>query len=192
MRRAQLIEAGLELLGTDSTLSVVAVIAQSGLAPRYFYDEFSSLDALQLAVFDSLVEEAERRALRALERVGMDQKARVRTRAVLDEMLAFIFDDPRRGHVLLIASVGSPILGPRRERELRRLAELMAFHALGSTKSTPRPRPATVSATFAMGGFAEVVASALQNPATINPEQIADDLTALFVECSRVATRLKP
>ena len=57
-RRRRLLTAGLDLLGaapTPGDLTVRAICAQSGLAARYFYENFTDKDAFVSAVFDWVV-----------------------------------------------------------------------------------------------------------------------------------------
>jgi AcrR family transcriptional regulator len=59
-RRAQLIEAGLRLLGAAGgprDLTVRGVCREAGLAARYFYENFADRDALALAVYDDVVQD---------------------------------------------------------------------------------------------------------------------------------------
>src|SRR5256885_16518468 len=52
-RRARLLAAGLDALGTDgyAGATVRGVCARARLTPRYFYESFDDLDALLVAVF---------------------------------------------------------------------------------------------------------------------------------------------
>jgi len=179
-RRTRLIETGLELMGADEPLSVRKVIERSGLAPRYFYDHFPDIDALQVAVFDSLIAEAEQRGL-AVVATG-PKRPRDRIRLVLADMVALMLDDPRKGHVLLIGSLGSEALRVRRAEELRRFAGLLVANSPGSwAGQAPDAQHVRTTALFAMGGFAETVAAALQGDADVDREQLVDDLTELFL-----------
>ncbi|MDT4915325.1 MAG: hypothetical protein QOH89_25 [Pseudonocardiales bacterium] len=62
-RRQRLVDAGLELFGTRGVAAVGIgdICAEAGLIKRYFYENFSSIDDLAVAVFeqitDSLVEQ---------------------------------------------------------------------------------------------------------------------------------------
>ena len=53
-RRARLLAAGLELIGEDgiAAVSVRGVCGRAGLTPRYFYEEFGSVDELARQLFD--------------------------------------------------------------------------------------------------------------------------------------------
>src|SRR5581483_1962254 len=59
-RRARLIGAALDLLGTDGwqATTVRAICARAGLTARYFYESFADRDELLLAVFDEIAQEA--------------------------------------------------------------------------------------------------------------------------------------
>src|SRR5438270_12648428 len=59
-RRERLLEAGLEILGTEGwqAATVRAICKQARLNPRYFYESFSGLDELLVAVFDTIVTDA--------------------------------------------------------------------------------------------------------------------------------------
>ena len=57
-RQSRLLEAGLELLGSDADpaeLTVRGICQQSGVATRYFYESFTDKDEFIGAVFDWVV-----------------------------------------------------------------------------------------------------------------------------------------
>src|ERR1700756_1470513 len=55
-RRERLIEAAIELFGRDGyrTATIESVCRECGLAKRYFYESFSTLEDLLSAVYDHL------------------------------------------------------------------------------------------------------------------------------------------
>jgi AcrR family transcriptional regulator len=76
-RRAQLIEAGLDLLGSDDgdhTLSVRGVCKRAGLATRYFYESFTDRDALIVAVYDHVVQRIATSTLEAVSTAGPGER----------------------------------------------------------------------------------------------------------------------
>lgn len=89
-RRAQLVDAGLELFGTVgfAGTSIRAVLRQSGLAERYFYESFDSLEALLVAVHEQLHEVLVRAVREATDAAGDDVEARTRAglRAFIDTL----------------------------------------------------------------------------------------------------------
>jgi AcrR family transcriptional regulator len=59
LRRAALLDAGLELFGTEgyARTRVKDLCRQAGLTDRYFYESFAGTDELFLAVFDRIIDE---------------------------------------------------------------------------------------------------------------------------------------
>jgi len=106
VRRARLIEGGLEVFGTKgfhgATVREVCVAAH--LTERYFYESFKTLPQLFLAVYAELAEQLMARTLAVVAKaeptpLGMLEPA-------MRVFLAFIRDDPRRGRIMLVDSLG--------------------------------------------------------------------------------------
>ncbi|MGH7750546.1 MAG: TetR family transcriptional regulator, partial [Candidatus Dormibacteria bacterium] len=59
-RRERLLDAGLDLLGTEgwARTTVTAICARARLTERYFYQSFPGREQLLLAVFDRIAGEA--------------------------------------------------------------------------------------------------------------------------------------
>ncbi|HET7735452.1 MAG TPA: hypothetical protein VFK52_05730 [Nocardioidaceae bacterium] len=189
-RRARLLDATLDLLGSREALSVRGVIERSGVAPRYFYEEFDDLGDAQVALFRTLVTEAEHRALAAL--ATAPRRARDRIRAVLSEMVALMLDDPRRGRVLLLESLGSETLGALRAAELRRFAGLLVTHSGAAIDGRETSSSSVVrTAAFAMGGFTETLSEVLQTGGEVDREDLVDDLTELFLGTGWALRRMR-
>ncbi|MCW2755304.1 MAG: hypothetical protein JWQ32_2715 [Marmoricola sp.] len=57
-RRQRLLAAGLELFGTRgvAAVGIVDICAEAGLIKRYFYESFSSIDELAVAVFEQVTD----------------------------------------------------------------------------------------------------------------------------------------
>ena len=112
-RRAQLLEAGTELMGTVGAggMSMRGVCRQAGLTERYFYESFGNLDALTVAVLEAVVLGARDALLAALETAPRERGELIRheVRAFTDYILA----DPRRGRIMLGESATSPALSRR-------------------------------------------------------------------------------
>lgn len=123
-RRRQFIDAGLELLGSDGTaaVSVRAACRTARLTERYFYENFADRDALLLAVYESVAEEARDALVDAV--AAAPQRTEDLVRAAVTAFVELIIDDPRKGTVLLLAPLTDPAL-TRRGSEL-----LPAFTAL--------------------------------------------------------------
>ena len=125
-RRAALLAAGLELLGTRgwAATTVRKVCAEAGLNDRYFYESFPDRDALLLAIIDDQVARGTDVILSAARRAPREPRAR--TRAVVTGILDFLTGDPRRAHILTHAFPASPLLQRRRIEIVRTLAAIFA------------------------------------------------------------------
>lgn len=182
-RRARLLAAGLELMGTRGVAgtTVRGVAEESGLAARYFYESFPNVEALQLAVFEQIAAEAAARSLGALATTPAGTPAR--TRAVLAEMVDLLLEDPRKGRVALIESITSPVLGPRVLEESRRFAGMLAATtSAGDPGVAPEGLPVEVRlrAQFLIGGVAHTLGAALQGDIVVERERLVDVLVDLF------------
>ncbi|QZA08148.1 TetR/AcrR family transcriptional regulator [Mycolicibacter heraklionensis] len=112
-RRAQLIQAGVELLGTGGTAGVTmrAACRDAGLSLRYFYESFADTDELILAVYDQCNAELLARM------AGVAGKAAPITVA-LDRAAAYFEEDPRRLRILLREPQSSSLLADHRAEVL--------------------------------------------------------------------------
>ncbi|GAA2286574.1 TetR/AcrR family transcriptional regulator [Actinomadura luteofluorescens] len=123
-RRAALLAAGLELLGTQgwAATTVRKVCAEAGLNDRYFYESFPDRDALLLAIVDEQVAQGTDVILSAARRAPRHPQAR--TRAVVTAVFDFLTTDPRRAHILTHAFPSSPLLQRRRIEIIRTMAAI--------------------------------------------------------------------
>lgn len=183
-RRARLVAAGLDLMGERgiAATTVRGVAEASGLAARYFYESFEGIEALQVAVFDAVAAEAAERAIAALAAAADDPAARVR--AVLGEMVDLFLDDPRKGRVVLIDSVTSPVLGPRVLEESSRFAGMVAATASSGDPGAAAddlPVELRLTAQFLIGGVAQAIGAVLRGDIAADRDQLVDVLVAQFL-----------
>jgi len=126
-RRELLIEAGIELFGTQgyASTSVKAVCDEAGLTERYFYEAFPDREGLLVAIYDMLIEEAAAATLKAIEGVEDDMKESMR--AALRGFATQVTKDPRRARIQEIEVIGvSPVLEERRRNAIHAFADLIA------------------------------------------------------------------
>jgi AcrR family transcriptional regulator len=88
------------------------ICAQARLTERYFYEHFSSLDEIYLAVHRKTSTEAGLAVMSALN--GMANDPVEQTRIGLRVFFEFIKSDPRRGQVLLLDAAASGLTTPSR------------------------------------------------------------------------------
>jgi AcrR family transcriptional regulator len=123
-RRAQLLEAGLDLLGTEGTaaVSVRAVCRHAKLTERYFYESFTDREELVLAVYEYVGALAHRALAEAVQEAP-DPSALAE--AAVISFVELMVDDPRKGRILLLAPMADPALSQRGVELLPAFAELV-------------------------------------------------------------------
>lgn len=180
-RRAQLIEAGLELLGAaegEPNLSVRGVCRQSGLATRYFYESFTDRDALVAAVYDHVVQGLAAATLAAVEAAPHD--ARQKVRAGLGRLVRHVAEDPRRGRLLFSPALGGSVLAARRAESTRLFVRLLGLQAREFYGIDDSARLAVVSELL-VGGLAQVLTAWLSGALSLSEEEVVEQCTEVFV-----------
>jgi AcrR family transcriptional regulator len=190
-RRAQLIAAGLDLLGTQGwqASTVRAICARAKLTPRYFYESFEDRDALLLAVFDEIAQEGAAAVVEAVVHAPAD--ARSKARAAIAAFVELVTDDPRKARVLFIEAMGSEALVRRRLDTLRMFAGLVAEQSR-TFYGMPEATDPLVETTALMlaGGLAETLLAWLDGTLHITRAQLIDDCAELFVAAGDGALEL--
>ncbi len=99
-RRDRLLAAGLELVGTVgwAGASVERLCATAGVATRSFYEEYASREALLLAVYSGVLDEATAAVATAL--AATPERLEERVPAGLSAYVDFVTADPRRAVVV--------------------------------------------------------------------------------------------
>lgn len=181
-RRARLIEAALELLGSEGwqATTVRAICARAQLTPRYFYESFSDRDELLLAVFEEIANEAATVTLEAVREAPDD--ARMKARAAIGAFVRLVTDDPRKARVLFVEAMGSEALTRRRFETLRLFAQLVAEQGRDFYGMHDSADPLIdASALMSVGGLAEILLAWLDGTLYTTREQLIEDCTDLFV-----------
>lgn len=150
-RRAQLIEAGVELLGTGGTAGVTmrAACRDAGLSLRYFYESFSDTDELILAVYDRCNAE-----LLATMAGAAGKPAPISV--ALDRATAYFEEDPRRLRILLREPQSSSLLADHRADVLPGLLGAL-IGSSGIGKSSPVTAAQAMSASALSGALTTLV-----------------------------------
>jgi AcrR family transcriptional regulator len=190
-RRERLLDAGLELLGTEGSgaTTVRGVCVEAGLTTRYFYENFSDLDELLLAVFDRIVAEASVAVLVAVAAAPRD--AHATARAAIESFVAHVTDDPRRARVAFVEAHGSERLMQRRLDAMRTFSRLIAEQAgrFYGFKADGEPLVA-MTASVLVGGMAELLITWLDGSLPITRDQLVDDYAELFVATGETAVAI--
>ncbi|WAL63183.1 TetR/AcrR family transcriptional regulator [Amycolatopsis cynarae] len=181
-RRAQLVEAGLNLLGAadgPQEFTVRGVCREAGLAARYFYENFADRDALAIAVHDHVVTDIATSTLAAVRATPGD--ARARTQAGLRNLVRKIAEDPRRGRLLFSPALGHTVLAQRRVESTRWFVHLLGlqareFYGLGESTRVE------LIAQMLVGGLAQALTSWLDGTLRVDEAGLVELATEIFVK----------
>jgi AcrR family transcriptional regulator len=177
LRREQLLDAGLELFGTDgyAATTIEGLCARAGLNPRYFYEQFSGRQPLLGAVYERHVNQVLAVVRDALERAGDDPAQRLR--AGLVAFVEATLADERGARVNYFEMIGvSPELDALRRRVLSDYAELIVAQA-GEPAVGIDLRMAAVALVGATDGL---IIDWLSGDRSRPPEAIVRTLVAVF------------
>lgn len=190
-RRAALLEAGLDVLGTDgwASATVRGVCSRAKLNDRYFYESFADLDALLLAVVDDqaaqatgLIEDVARRAPRRL---------RPRTTAMVGAIVDFLTADPRRARVLACEFPASPLLQERRRAIIGVLADIYIAQVRELLDEVPLGETdLRMTALTVVSGLWELLAAWLRGDVETGRDHLVAYVVALLLTTTDLAPAL--
>ena len=182
-RREKLLGVGLDLLGTGGSTAVTvrSVCRQAGLTDRYFYENFADREALLLAVFDRVAQEAGTALVTAVAAAPDDPTRRAR--AAVDAFLQVIVDDPRRGRILLLEPLTDPTLGMRGVALAPMFTELVRAE-LGRRGSAAG---AQLTATALIGALANLFVRWLDGSLDVSRRRLRDYCVRLLVNAADLA-----
>lgn len=186
-RRAMLLEAGLELMGSEGVAATTmrATCRQAGLTERYFYESFESRDDLVLAVFDDVVLGARDALLGALAAGPEDPK--LLARHVVKAFTGYVAKDRRRGRIMFVESQSAPELHGRGRELIALFTEPIepVLAALGG-----RGEQDAVSARFnsiaLFGALAFLYQDWLTGSARISQRRVVEHVSLLIEAFARV------
>lgn len=176
-RRAALLEAALDLLGTEGVqgTSLRAVCARAGLNPRYFYESYADLDALLADVHDRIVTEVADAAAQGVAAAGPDADLRTTVRSAAMAALDLGRADPRKVRVVLIEAAASPVLRARRQAARRRYTRLVIDYARQFYDIPPAAGARMhFAATMLVAGWGENLIAWLDGEFDTTPSALAD------------------
>jgi AcrR family transcriptional regulator len=181
-RRAELLAAGFDLLGTVGweQTTMTAICAKAKLTERYFYQSFASRDELLIAVFEEIAVEIRETVTAALRAAPPEPMATAR--AAISAFVDLLADDPRKGRVAIVESAATTLLRQRRHQILGEFAALIVAqtHTLFGTDALPSPRD-RINALLFVGGLTELLTAWLAGELTATREDIVDSAANQFV-----------
>lgn len=181
-RRAALLEAGLELLGTRgwAATTVRGVCVQAGLNDRYFYESFADRDALLLEIVDDQAAQGTAAILAAAGRAPRDLQALAR--AAVTATVGFLTADPRRAHILGHEFPAHPLLQQRRRQIIEELATTFAAQTRELLDGYPLSRTELeLTALTLTAGLWDLLSAWLRGDLDIDREHLIDYIVALLL-----------
>ncbi|MEO3785501.1 TetR family transcriptional regulator [Actinocorallia sp. B10E7] len=191
LRRAALLEAGLELLGTRgwAATTVRGVCTQAGLNDRYFYENFTDRDALLLAIVD---EQAARGTAAILDAAGRSPRhLQSRIRAAVDATVDFLTADPRISHIMAHEFPASPLLQERRRQIIQSLTAIF----IAQTREVLDPLPLSdtdleLTGLTLTSGLWDLITAWLRGDLSIDRDHLIDYTVALLLTTTDLAAPL--
>lgn len=177
-RRRRLLDAGLDLLGADSSeaeLTVRAVCKRSGLTARYFYESFTDKDEFVGAVFDAAVADV---ATTTQAAVAASPRAE-QGRAGLANLVRTISADSRIGRVLFDVHMSNPVILRKRSDLGGIFAVLLAEHLATSLRRDQTNR-SKAAVHFVVGGVGQTISAWLAGEVDLSQAQLIDQLAAIL------------
>ncbi|MCA9578798.1 MAG: TetR/AcrR family transcriptional regulator [Polyangiales bacterium] len=181
-RRALLLEAGLEVIGTRgwSQTTVRDVCQQAGLTERYFYEAFDDRAGLLHEVYGQVRAETVAAVLSAFGATpgGPRRKAR----AAIAAAFTVLADDPRKGRVLILEGQNDERLQQRRQEDMIANADLLARLAVDYLGETAFDADdAALTSLALVGAVSEVGTAFLAGRLPVSRERVIDHLTDHFL-----------
>ncbi|MPY85760.1 MAG: TetR family transcriptional regulator [Actinophytocola sp.] len=184
-RREQLLDAGLDLLGSQGwrQATMTAICTRAGLTERYFYENFAHRDELLLAVLDRIAAQIRDVALRALAESDGDPQAKAE--AAIGAFIDLLTNDPRIGRVAMLESAAEP-LRARRHELLLEFGQLIATQAraLYGNEALPPPQD-QINGLMLTGGLAELLMAWLTGELPLQRQDLIDTAAAHFAATAR-------
>lgn len=177
-RRARLLEAGLDILGSDSDLSeltVRGICRQAGITARYFYESFTDKDDFVAAVFDWVIADIATTTQAAVTAARLEEQ----TRAAMANVVQTIVGDPRVGRLLFSSHLANPVLA-RKRVEAGTLMAMLSAQQVVSTLPVRNNDKVKATAYFVVGGVVQTISAWLAGEVDLNPEQLVEVLGSVL------------
>ena len=178
-RRARLKSACLDVVSERGVpeVTVEAVSVRAGLTKRYFYENYTDLDALLGELIDDVFTELVEEILRALASEGDDLGRRART--IVSCLIDFLARDSRRAR-LYVEAPGQATLRARREEAYRTYTRLLLDQLPVDPHARDSPRRA-LAALMVVAGVTEAAVTWLRGTVPLDRHEIVDELTRVMV-----------
>ncbi|MGN2637374.1 TetR/AcrR family transcriptional regulator [Nocardia takedensis] len=187
-RREQLINAGVELMGTvgAAEISMRGICRQAQLTERYFYESFTNLDALLTTVLETVVLAARDRLLDALTTAPIDRDAMFRH--CVSAFTDYLTEDRRRGRIMFVESQATPALTAHADELIELFTAPIALTIGAGDYRDPAPDQldSTLNANAIFGTLAYLYRPWLEGSIAVPRDRFDEHATRLLVGISLV------
>lgn len=176
-RRSRLLEAGLEILGSNvdpAELTVRGICQQAGLATRYFYESFDDKEDFIGAVFDSVIARLAATTQAAVAAAPVEEQ----TRAGLANIVRTIEADRRVGRLMFGAQVSNAAV-IRKRQESEALFVLLSGQHVETLTQRPADERTKAFAYFVVGGVTQAISAWLAGDVALSPAELVAELSAI-------------
>lgn len=176
-RRRRLLEAGLDLLGSESDaadLTVRTICNRAGLTLRYFYESFSDKDEFVAAVFDWVLGDLAATTQAAVSAAPL----RERNRAGMANLVRAIADDARIGR-FLVGSRANSVLA-RRQAETGAILAMLYGQNVTEALGIEQTERGKATAHFAVGGVVQMLSTWLAGDIDLSADDLVDQLALIL------------
>jgi AcrR family transcriptional regulator len=186
-RRERLLQAGLELFGTQgyANTSIRAVCVAASMNSRYFYESFSSREDLLYSVYGRIVNEIVASTTAATAEADTIE---AQARAGLRAGWTILTEDRRKARVIALEVVGVSDRLERLRRDTRHaLADLTARNAQSVSGGMRFRLDPVLTTRSLIGGVVEVLVDWINGDLDASAEEIVEHFTRLFTAVTYAA-----
>lgn len=194
-RREQLMQAGLDLFGTDgySGTSIERLCSTAGVSTRNFYEEFSSREALLIALHDRMISSVLKEMTDMLAELE-DASLQTRIEQAVRTFVSTTSQDSRWARVNFVELIGvSPTVEQHRMAWRQQwIAFIVGEAERGVRRGEAKPGDYTMAAISIIGAVNELVNHHSHNPEKYTLEMVIEEVrrlaeTLTVVEPNRAA-----
>ncbi|MDF3339175.1 TetR/AcrR family transcriptional regulator [Mycolicibacterium septicum] len=182
-RRERLLNAAMEIMARNEWrgVTVEKVCAAATLNKRYFYENFTDLDALSAAVVDDIAEGVRHVTVDAAD-AAADEPVEVQALASVAAAVRTLVDDPRRARILLGGVAASPELHAHRTTVMHRLTDVLIDHGRTVHGVALEADPlAKVAPAFIVGGTADAILEYVNGGVDLSLDEFIAQLATLWL-----------
>ncbi|QTJ66516.1 TetR/AcrR family transcriptional regulator [Rhodococcus sp. ZPP] len=180
-RHEQLIEAGLDIMGTEGAAATTmrATCRRAGLTERYFYESFKNRDELLIAVLDRVVLGARDTLIAALGTAPGEPRELIRH--VVRSFTDYVATDRRRGRIMFVESQSVPELAQRGEQLVKEFtAPIAASLEILSDSAEPDSLTIALNSIAIFGALAFLYQHWLAGSSRISKRRIVEHVSLVI------------